>query len=472
MSANVIVLDVGKTVSKLSLWSGEGRLLKRLSRANAPVSGPGYAALDTDGITAWLTGALCGLAAEGPVQAIVPVGHGAAGAIVRNGTLVCPPLDYEQAIPAGERALYERERDDFSTTGSPALPGGLNLGAQLNFLERRVPGLLDGAAVILTWPQYWAWQLSGVAAAEVTSLGCHTDLWNPVAGCPSALAARRGWADRLPPVRRADAALGPITAAWAAATGLPRETMIYCGIHDSNAALLAARAFRELDGGDSTLLSTGTWFVGMRTPAPGGDVDIAALPADRDCLLNVDAFGQPIPSARFMGGREIETLTGGESDRIDVEADQAQLIAAASGVVERGAMALPSFVPGSGPFPRSSGRWIGKPADRMAERAAVGLYAGLMTDAALDLIGARDRILVEGRFARSRIFVRALAALRPDTRIYVACTENDVAYGALRLVRPDIEPASRLSAVEPLPIDLSRYAARWRDAAGNVEVVA
>lgn len=29
------------------------------------------------------------------------------------------------------------------------------------------------------YPQYWALRLTGIAANEVTSLGCHTDLWNP-----------------------------------------------------------------------------------------------------------------------------------------------------------------------------------------------------------------------------------------------------------------------------------------------------
>jgi L-fuculokinase len=31
------------------------------------------------------------------------------------------------------------------------------------------------------YPQYWAWRLCGAAASEATSLGCHTDLWHPVA---------------------------------------------------------------------------------------------------------------------------------------------------------------------------------------------------------------------------------------------------------------------------------------------------
>ena len=67
---------------------------------------------------------------------------------------------------------------------------------------------------------------------------------------------------------------------------------------------------------------------------------------------------------------------------------------------------------------------------------AIALYAALTADAALDLIGAKLRILIEGRFAQAEVFVRALAGLRPADRIYVSPVENDVSYGALRLLNP------------------------------------
>src|SRR5205823_7307681 len=137
---------------------------------------------------------------------------------------------YEEPIPAQVRRAYDAERDAFQLTGSPALPAGLNLGAQLYYLETLQPDLLDDGATILPWPQYWAWRLSGVAASEATSLGCHTDLWRPASHEPSDLARRRGWADRLPPLRRAGEALGPLTAEWASRTGLPPTVQVYCGL--------------------------------------------------------------------------------------------------------------------------------------------------------------------------------------------------------------------------------------------------
>lgn len=466
-----IVLDIGKTLAKLSLWAPDGALVERRVRANERVHAGGYAALDTAGIEGWAAETLRDFAGLADVGAIIPVGHGAAAAIIRDGRLACPPLDYEQAMPDDLCAAYRAERGAFLDTGSPCLPDGLNLGAQIFQLEARDPDLEHGTQ-ILPWAQYWSWLLSGVAASEVTSLGCHTDLWHPLAGAASQLAERRGWARRLAPLRGAAEVLGTLTPAWVERTGLPADTEVHCGLHDSNAALLAARGFAEIADKESTVLSTGTWFVAMRSPRDAASLDTRLLDEARDCLINIDAFGKPIPSARFMGGREIETLIGLDTRRIDIAPDQPALLAALPGVLESGAMVMPSFAPGFGPFPHAHGRWIAMPEDGASRRAAVSLYAALVAEASLDLIGTKERLLVEGRFAESQIFVRALATLRPDVQVYVGKAHNDVSYGALRLLDPDLPPAERLERVEPLGLDLSAYRARWRREAERVEEAA
>lgn len=472
MRGHVVVLDIGKSMAKLSLFDAAGGLIARRDRPNQSVSAGRHKALDTAGIEAWLAAVLADFGQMAPIEAIVPVGHGAAVTIIRDGELAYPPLDYEEMDSDDDRASYERERDAFAQTGSPSLPGGLNLGAQLHRLERMVPGLLGDGATIVPWPQYWAWLLSGVAASEVTSLGCHSDLWRPLAGAPSALAIRRGWGDKLAPLRRADAVLGTLLPDWAARTGLPDTVRVHCGLHDSNAALLAARAFPQIARNDATVLSTGTWFVAMRTPDPGHPIDLAALPEARDCLANVDAYGHAIPSARFMGGREIEMLVEDAAQRIDIAADQPALLAAVPRVLDAGAMVLPGFVPGAGPFPRHRGQWIARPVDAIERRTAIALYAALVADTMLSLIGARDRILVEGRFAQAEPFVRALARLRPDCTVYTSSLDSDASFGARRLLDPQLRPPAALRQVVPLSDDLEGYRVRWVEETGRMEAAA
>ncbi len=453
-----IVLDIGKTLSKVTLWSRDGHLLDRQIRPNAECRAGGIRRLDAEGIGAWIVETLSAHSGQ-PVEVIVPVAHGAGVAAIRDDALAFPPLDYEQAIPADILAEYRALRDAFARTGSPALPNGLNMGSQLFWLNRLYPDLMP-QMTFLPWAQYWAWFLSGVAASEVTSLGCHSDLWAPDEGTFSPLAQRFGWADRFAGLVRAADPVGTLRPELAARTGLPPTVKVLAGLHDSNAAVLAARGFVEIALEEATILSTGTWFIGMRLSREV--VLTRSLPERRDCLVNIDADGRPVPSVRFMGGREIETVIGSDTRRVDIKPDQPALVEVVPGLLDSQSMLLPTLAPGTGPFPESRSRWLGEPQDRYARRAAACLYAALMADASLDLIGSKERILVEGRFAEAEVFVRALAALRPETTVYTATAHNDVSFGALRLIDSSLRPQGALKVVAPFDGDLESYRTRWR----------
>jgi sugar (pentulose or hexulose) kinase len=290
-----VVFDVGKTNAKLTLWDAQGRCLERRTRPNVALSVSGYRTLDAQGLDEWLALTLRELTRIASISTIIPVAHGAAAVLVHGERLFTAPMDYEDEPARGERQTYDTQRDAFAHTGSPALPHGLNLGMQLHRLEA-LTGPWPEELRILLWPQYWAWRLCGVMASEVTSLGCHSDLWRPLERRYSDLAIRRGWARRVPPQRHAREALGPVTEEWITRTGLPRDCVVLCGLHDSNSALLAARGHAEIVTNDATVLSTGTWFVAMRSPAAGTTVDTSALAEARDCLINVDVQGAPISS--------------------------------------------------------------------------------------------------------------------------------------------------------------------------------
>ena len=205
-------------------------------------------------------------------------------------------------------------------------------------------------------------------------MGCHSDLWRPFENGPSKLAVHRGWAERLAPLQPAGAVLGALKREWIKRTGLPAGVKVYCGLHDSNAALLAARSIGAMAARDSTVLSTGTWFVAMRSPLLKSAAQTMRLPETRDCLVNVDVEGAPIPSARFMGGREIEVLMDAEHAGTDQpqqcgrrsdpeEGRSLKQCEHALRVAEAGELIVPSAVPGVGPFPNAKRRTLGPISD-------------------------------------------------------------------------------------------------------------
>jgi sugar (pentulose or hexulose) kinase len=447
------ILDIGKSRSKLSLAEDDGTIVASLSRANARCESDGVACLDTEGIATWLTSTLAEWARTHRITAIVPVAHGATAAFITANGLAAPVRDYEADPPAAIARAYESDRDPFDRTLSPRLPHGLNLGVQLAWQEHDAPALRE--ARICLWPQFWAWRLSGQHAAEATSLGCHTDLWFPVERRYGSFAERRGWAQRMGPLTAASAVLGNPTPAYRRATGLPSDCAIHCGLHDSNAALLAARRHREVAGRPFVLVSTGTWFVAMQS----GKTAMPVLDEMRDMLANVDIAGLAVPSARFMGGREYESIAGK-----DIATEPT--ILAAHAIMRRGVLALPSFATGTGPFPRAAGAVRGR-VETGAERAALAsLYLALMTDTMLDAMSADGPVLLEGRFAANAVFAATLAALR-ESAVYLLPEVDGIAQGCMSLIHPGPTSPPRLRASAPLSGDVVRYRERWRAALLN-----
>jgi sugar (pentulose or hexulose) kinase len=324
MPGAVAVLDIGKTNVKLELFNSERALLWERSTANRVLPGPLYPHADVEAIWGFLIGGLADANRAHPIGVIVPTTHGCAGALIDESGLVLPVLDYEYAGVEEIEPSYATLRPPYAETLSPPLPAGLNQGRQIAWQKQNFPDAFATAKLYLTYPQYWSWRLTGVAASEVTMLGCHSDLWAPMRRRPSSLAAKLDLPRLTPQLRPAWDCLGPVKAEIAAATGLGADTRVLSGVHDSNASLLPHLASRKPP---FTIVSTGTWVILMAV-----GLRVEGLNAADDMLANVDVEGRPTACARFMGGREYSELAGAAKAAVDD--------AALARVIGAGAMAF------------------------------------------------------------------------------------------------------------------------------------
>jgi sugar (pentulose or hexulose) kinase len=449
---HVAVIDIGKTNAKLALVDldtlGEVAVL---TRPNTVLAGPPYPHFDVEGHWAFVLDGLKRLHKAHGVDAISITTHGASAALLdKDGALASPILDYEHPGPDELGAEYDGLRPEFAETGSPRLPGGLNLGAQIFWQFRRDGDLRGRTRHVVTYPQYWGFRLTGVAATDVTSLGCHTDLWNPHKDAFSRLVETLDIADKMAPARHSADVLGPILPDVARFTGLSAQTPVATGIHDSNASLYPhIRARAE----PFSVVSTGTWVVAMSVGGQAKTLDPA-----RDTLINVNAEARPVPSARFMGGREYDLATQGVKVPSDDRAVQQ--------VIREGIMLKPSLVPGTGPFPGSRSSWIGRePVVGSALReAAVSFYLASMTGVCLELVGHAGDIVVEGPFARNRAFLGFLAGAS-GSPVFASPSATGTSSGAALLM---VESAGKVSydrgqAVAPTE-GASHYFRAWKDA--------
>ncbi len=447
----VAILDIGKTNAKLVVLDAEaGVEIAERRMANTVLRDGPYPHYDIDALWRFTVESLAAFARAPGFDAISITTHGAAAALVaEDGGLAMPALDYEHDYPPEIRAAYAAIRPDFVDTFSPPLALGLNLGAQLHYLKTAFPDDFARTRLILTYPQYWAWRLSGVAAVEATSLGCHTDLWLPGRGAFSPLVDRLGLRALFPPLRSAFDALGPLRPEIASEIGLDRPVPVYCGIHDSNASLLAHLIGREAP---FSVVSTGTWVVSF---AVGGD--LRGLDPKRDTLANVDAYGRAVPSARYMGGREFDLMTHGLQPPDNAEALVAH-------VLQRRIMALPSAMPGCGPYPDRRLRWLNDQGATESERyVAACVYAALMTCTCLDLLHAAGPIVVEGPFAKNAVYLRALAGFASRT-VEAVRGSTGTALGAA-LLTGAVRPALNAETFRPDGGAYEAYRRSWLERA-------
>ena len=449
---HVAVIDVGNTNIKLCVVDGDGATLSTEVRRNTIGGTPPYPHVDVDGLWDWLIGALRRAATQFPITAIVPTTYAATCALIgAQGELLLPVLHHSSDAIAEVDAAYEARARDFRKTGSPRLPFGQNLGRQLFWQSRKFPETFAKVRTMLTYPQYWSWRLSGVAASEVSSLGAHSDLWNPRDQNFSRFAVDMGWNKLFPPMHPAWAKVGPIKPDIAAATGLPADCRVHNGVHDSNASYLRHLVGRT--GEEFTVVSTGTWIISFAAGRPTDRLD-----ETRDTLANVDVLGVPVACSRFMGGHESERIVGEpQPSRTAGEAEARQII-------EQGSMALPSFAPEVGPFQGRVGKLVGPPPRNQAQRAALAsLYCALVTDECLSLIDARGDLIIEGAFTQNTPFCRLLAALRPQQRAVVSDDTTGTVAGASLLAHwpPDGERALLQPCAPPDVSGLHNYRQLW-----------
>jgi sugar (pentulose or hexulose) kinase len=450
------ILDVGKTHTRfIAVDARTGDVATQQQRASGSIAGSSIRALDVLGIERWLRDTMAAFPDKAAIEALVPIAHGAAAALLDADRQVQWVPDYED--PAFELAAddYRPQRDPFAETFSPYLPGGLNLGRQLHYLESRHATQFQRVQCCLLYPQYWAWRLSGEQASEVTSLGCHTDLWRPREATASRLADRRGWSRLLPALRPASGTLGRVSAEWVRATGLDPGCRVQCGIHDSNASYLSHRIGRPASQ-PFAVVSSGTWVIVM---AHGSD--LTRLRESDDLLANVDALGHAVPTARFMGGREYQQIVG-SSDAQVVSSDDAL-----DSILRRRAFALPP-ARAAAMQPGFAGRLVRAEGLDLKQRAALAsAYLALRTDRRLSDLGAAGDIVIDGPLSANRVFVELLASLRPQSRIRWPVTRSGVSHsGVVRAglilagLRPPGKEFAEVETADPRP-GFRAYHSEW-----------
>jgi sugar (pentulose or hexulose) kinase len=441
------VFDFGKTNAKILIFAPDGRVLASARTAPRWLDDGDGRILDDAHLWGWMQDVLREAAADFACERIMITTHGCTFAMIADNQLALPILDYECAAPGDIEADFRAMSPAFDETRSPDLPAGLNYGVHILWRARVHPDIFAKTEAILFYPQYWNWKLCGAVSSEVSFIGCHSHLWAPGRDDFSSLVDSLGWRDKFPHFVRAGASVG--THVVVLADGSHRSLTVHNGVHDSNASLYF---YRALGYHSFSLISTGTWVIIFNTAAP-----LSVLDQTRDMLANVSVDHDPVVTARFMGGREFDLISG--SARVAIT------IADVESAIAKGQMALPSFAAG-GPFDGQVGRLTGpEPVDER-ERAAIGsLYLACMSATVLAMVQSDNTVIIDGGLANNTVYPQLLAALCKDQTVLVNAQAEGTASGAAALAFESfgsVPFADPCIVCKPLHIEgLEDYFQRW-----------
>jgi len=294
----IAIFDVGKTNKKVFLFDEQYKVVYEQSEVcEQTTDEDGDPCEDLGRLTQWLRESLAKLAAlqDFTIKAINFSAYGASFVYIGQDDRPMAPLyNYLKAYPEELKkkfyATYGGEITFSMLTASPVL-GSLNSGMQLYRIKQEQPELFGEIKTALHLPQYLSFLLTGQPASDITSIGCHTNLWNYSQQHYHEWVYREGIIDRLAPIMPSTSVL-PTRSGSIPIAGI--------GLHDSSAAMIPyLESFRE----PFMLISTGTWCISMN-PFNSAPLTVAEL--QKDCLCYMSFQGRPVKASRLFAGYEHE----------------------------------------------------------------------------------------------------------------------------------------------------------------------
>jgi sugar (pentulose or hexulose) kinase len=169
-------------------------------------------------------------------------------------------------------------------TSSPAL-GMLNTGFQIFRLKKELPDIFSRVKYAVHLPQYLSSFVSKNVFSDMTSIGCHTGMWDFRKKSYHPWLSKEGILELLPHI------------AASATGGYLGGIEIGVGLHDSSSALLP---FLHMSKEPFIFLSTGTWAITFNAfeHSPLTRDDLA-----NDVLVYMLPNGQPVKASRCLLGK-------------------------------------------------------------------------------------------------------------------------------------------------------------------------
>ena len=295
----IAVIDVGKTNKKIFLFDQDYNIVyERSARFLETTDEDGDPCENLEALRLSVFDSLRSLfnKKDFEVKAINFSAYGASFVnIDEDGNPVTPLYNYLKAFPEELKkqfySTYGGEEAFSLRTASPVL-GSLNSGMQLYRLKYEKPEVFEQIKYSLHLPQYLSYLVSYKPCSDITSIGCHTNLWDFQKNDYHQWVYAEGIDKKLAPVCSYDETTKAIFPG--------NNYLVGIGLHDSSAALIPYMVnFQE----PFVLLSTGTWCISLN---PFNNSPLTNEELKQDCLCYLHYQGKPVKASRLFAGPAYE----------------------------------------------------------------------------------------------------------------------------------------------------------------------
>ena len=423
----IAIFDIGRTNKKFFLIDEQYIIVLERSVQFAEIlDEDGFACEDVQQLSHWVQETLSEtmLFSSFNIKAINFSAYGASFVhIDEKGKPVAPLYNYLKPYPPALQekfySVYGSAEKISLETASPEL-GSLNSGMQLYRLKQERDLLFQRIKYSLHLPQYLSYLVTGKAYTDITSIGCHTQLWDFSKSNYHHWVYAEKIDNILPPLFPSDKSI--------TITIQDKEIEAGIGLHDSSAALIPYLASFSAP---FILLSTGTWCISLH---PFSNELLTAQELEQDCLCYLEYYGHPVKASRLFAGNEHELQVKILADHFNVASDYYRQVVFIPSLWKKMNTAIEVD-------PVKTGLHVSPFADRNLgifisfEEAYHQLIYDIIRQQQLStslVLGATkvSRIFVDGGFARNAVYMHMLAAAFPVMQVFSASVSQATAIGA------------------------------------------
>ncbi len=418
----IAIFDVGKTNKKVFLFDEKyNKVFEETVQLNETVDEDGDNCEDLAALTEWVRNSFKMLLALHTYE-IKAVNFSAYGAsfvhVMQEGENLLPLYNYLKPYPKNlQDEFYQTYGGEIKMSKETASPvsGNLNSGLQLYRIKKQQPQVFDTILTSLHLPQYLSYLITDKHFSDITSIGCHTSLWDFEKNEYHNWVSAEGINEKLAPVKQGDETVTMQID--------NKEVVAGIGLHDSSAALIPyLTSFRE----PFVLISTGTWCISLN---PFNNTPLTEKELGNDCLCYLQFKGLPVKANRLFAGYEHEQQVHLLATHFSKPLDYYKQVNFDKGIAD----GLKNKIKSAFEFKKFPTLELTTFVnyEEAYHQLIINIVAQQIASTKLVLNDENlKRLFVDGGFSKNDIYMNLLAAAFPNLEIYAASMAQATALGA------------------------------------------